>query len=56
MVLLLGPAFSAAGCSSTEISPFFTPSIPAAVPALQVCLAGIGGFAGAEGRVAVLVL
>ena len=35
---------------------FHTLPIPAAVPALQVCLAGIGGFAGAEGRVAVLVL
>jgi len=27
MVLLLGPASAAAGCSSTGMSPFFTPSL-----------------------------
>jgi hypothetical protein len=30
--------------------------VPAAIPALQVCLAGIGGVRGAEERVAVLAM
>ena len=35
---------------------FHTLSKPAAVPALQVCLAGIGGVGGAEERVAALAV
>ena len=54
MVLLQRPAFAAAGCSSTGMSPFFTHSLYPLQFLLFMCV--FGGVGGAEDRVAALAL